>query len=138
PGAIPAANRGSEPRGFSGLAALQPARLRKLYFSERVEDPKRPRQTTSYFLTAGDAVPKAFDMNFTKPDLTAVQGTVEDWIVENRAQESHVFHIHQLHFQLLERDGKPVAESALRDTIDLPFWDGKSPYPSVKLRMDFR
>ena len=30
-------------------------------------------------------------------------------------------------------------EPALRDTIDLPYWDGKSPdYPTVKLRMDFR
>jgi FtsP/CotA-like multicopper oxidase with cupredoxin domain len=27
----------------------------------------------------------------------------------------------------------------LRDTIDLPYWDGKSAkYPSVKLLMDFR
>jgi FtsP/CotA-like multicopper oxidase with cupredoxin domain len=32
-----------------------------------------------------------------------------------------------------------VNETALRDTIDLPYWDGVSAqYPSVKLRMDFR
>jgi len=32
-----------------------------------------------------------------------------------------------------------VDEPFLRDTIDVPFWDGKSPrYPSVTLRMDFR
>jgi hypothetical protein len=24
------------------------------------------------------------------------------------------------------------------DTIQVPFWDGKGPYPSVKVRMDFR
>jgi FtsP/CotA-like multicopper oxidase with cupredoxin domain len=29
-------------------------------------------------------------------------------------------------------------EPELRDTIELPFWDGKGPYPKVKLRMDFR
>jgi FtsP/CotA-like multicopper oxidase with cupredoxin domain len=64
---------------------------------------------------------------------------VEDWIVENRAQEAHVFHIHQLHFQLMERDGTKIDEPMLRDTVDLPYWDGKSArYPSVKLRMDFR
>jgi hypothetical protein len=31
-----------------------------------------------------------------------------------------------------------VNEPFLRDTINVPFWDGKSKYPSVKLRMDFR
>ncbi len=127
------------PQRFSGLASLQPARQRTLYFSEKFEDPARPKQNVSYFLTAGDATPKVFDMNFTKPDLTVTQGTVEDWTIENRAQESHAFHIHQVHFQLLERDGKPVNESVLRDTIDLPYWDGKAAtYPRVKIRMDFR
>lgn len=124
---------------FEGLASLVPIRQRTLYFSEKAEDPAHPKRNVSYFLTAGDATPKMFDMNATKPDMTAVQGTVEDWVIENRAQESHVFHIHQLHFQLLERNGERVKESALRDTIEIPFWDGKSStYPSVKLRMDFR
>jgi FtsP/CotA-like multicopper oxidase with cupredoxin domain len=138
-GSMPGAPGSQEPQPFSGLTALQPARQRILYFSEKAEDPAHPKRKVSYFLTAGDATPKAFDMNFTQPDLTATQGTVEDWTIENRAQESHAFHIHQLHFQLLERDGKAVHESALRDTVELPYWDGKSAtYPSVKLRMDFR
>jgi hypothetical protein len=38
----------------------------------------------------------------------------------------------------MERDGKAIDGSSLRDTIDLPFWDGKGAYPNVKLRMDFR
>lgn len=38
----------------------------------------------------------------------------------------------------MERDGRRANDSSLRDTIDLPFWDGKGAYPSVKLRMDFR
>jgi FtsP/CotA-like multicopper oxidase with cupredoxin domain len=138
PGTVPPAQIQGPPR-FAGLTSLDPARQRTLYFSEKFDDPAHPKQNVSYFLTAGDATPKVFDMNFTKPDLTAIQGTTEDWMIENRAEESHVFHIHQLHFQLLERDGKPVEESALRDTIDLPFWDGKSTsYPRVKIRMDFR
>ncbi|MGB9258377.1 MAG: Ig-like domain repeat protein, partial [Candidatus Korobacteraceae bacterium] len=61
-----------------------------------------------------------------------------DWTIENRAEEDHVFHIHQIHFRVLEVDGKPVNDGTLRDTIDLPYWDGSGPYPSVKLRMDFR
>jgi FtsP/CotA-like multicopper oxidase with cupredoxin domain len=39
----------------------------------------------------------------------------------------------------MERDGTKIDEPMLRDTVDLPYWDGKSArYPSVKLRMDFR
>jgi hypothetical protein len=45
----------------------------------------------------------------------------------------------QLYFQLLARDPVDALEPMLLDTVDLPFWDGKSaPYPSVRLRMDFR
>jgi len=57
--------------------------------------------------------------------------------VENRAQEDHVFHMHQLHFHVLEVNGKAVNDPASRDTFNLPHWDGSGPYPSAKLRMDF-
>ncbi|MBA3923172.1 MAG: multicopper oxidase domain-containing protein, partial [Nostocaceae cyanobacterium] len=62
----------------------------------------------------------------------------EDWIVENRAQEAHAFHIHQIHFLvLLSPESSEVG--MLRDTISIPAWDGKSTtYPQVRLRMDFR
>jgi hypothetical protein len=40
---------------------------------------------------------------------------------------------------LLEWFGLPVNEPFLRDTINVPFWDGKNPvYPVVKVRVDFR
>jgi FtsP/CotA-like multicopper oxidase with cupredoxin domain len=124
---------------FTGLRNLRPVRTRKLYFSEDREDLRTPGKPAKYFVTLEGHTPAIFDMNFKKPDITVRQGTVEDWIVENRAREAHVFHIHQLHFQLLESDGVDAVEPMLRDTIDLPYWDGKSAqYPSVKLRMDFR
>jgi hypothetical protein len=63
---------------------------------------------------------------------------VEDWVVQNTALEDHIFHIHQIHFQVLEINGQPVNDPAIRDTQDLPYWSGSGPYPSVKLRMDFR
>ena len=66
------------------------------------------------------------------------QGAVEAWTVENRSTEDHVFHIHQLHFQVLAIDGTPVHETEMRDTINVPYWKGEGPYPSVKLLMDFR
>jgi FtsP/CotA-like multicopper oxidase with cupredoxin domain len=121
------------------LSGIAPSQERKLYFSEDRHDLKDPKKKAQYFITVEGRLPKAFDMTFTEPDLIVRQGTVEDWTIENRATEAHVFHIHQLHFEVIERDGKKVREPSLRDTIDLPYWDGKSPeYPSVKLRMDFR
>lgn len=65
------------------------------------------------------------------PSIVVHSGTVEDWVIENRALEDHIFHIHQIHFQVLEANGRPSDDPALRDTIDIPFWDGKGPYPSV-------
>ena len=127
------------PQVFAGLEDITPVRQRKLYFSEDRHDLKDPNKQAEYFITVDGESPKACSMNFQKPDITVRQGTVEDWIIENRAREAHSFHIHQLHFQLLDRDGKQVNEPALRDTVDLPYWDGiSSEYPSVKLRMDFR
>jgi hypothetical protein len=73
------------------------------------------------------------------PNIVVQQGDVEDWIIENRTQELHAFHIHQIHFMLVEWNGVPLDEPFLRDTINVAYWDGKSrQYPSVKLRMDFR
>ena len=111
------------------LSALKPAATRKLYFSETHQDPNNYASPATYFITVDGQKPKAFDMNFSHPNLTVRQGTVEDWTIENRAPEAHAFHIHQLHFQVLERDGKAVHEPSLRDTIDLPYWDGKSALP---------
>jgi FtsP/CotA-like multicopper oxidase with cupredoxin domain len=39
----------------------------------------------------------------------------------------------------MEFFGLTVNEPFLRDTVNVPFWDGKNPvYPRVRLRMDFR
>lgn len=139
PSRMSAAAASAPPRKFEDLTGIAPSRIRRLYFSETRSNPNDPKSPVDYFITLDGKLPKAFDMNFIKPDITVQQGSVEDWIIENRALESHVFHIHQIHFQVLERDGKMVTEPFLRDTVDLPYWDGKNPrYPSVKLRMDFR
>ncbi len=121
------------------LKQVTPVRERKLYFSERPQDPKNPNGPIVFFLTVEGKTPAAFDPSSPEPDITVRQGDVEDWIVENRTQELHDFHIHQSHFQLLEWNGVPVDEPYLRDTINVAYWDGHSRvYPSVKLRMDFR
>jgi FtsP/CotA-like multicopper oxidase with cupredoxin domain len=121
------------------LKEIAPVRERKLYFSETPRDPKNPNSPTQFFITIDGKTPAVFDPSSPNPDIVVNQGDVEDWVIENRSQELHDFHIHQLHFQLLEWNGVPVDEPYLRDTINVAYWDGHSPvYPSVKLRMDFR
>lgn len=121
------------------LGDVKPVRTRKLYFSEKPQDPQNPNSPTIFMLTVEGQPPVPFDPNSRTPNITVQQGDVEDWIIENRTQELHAFHIHQIHFMLLEWNGVPVDEPFLRDTINVAYWDGKSPqFPSVKLRMDFR
>jgi FtsP/CotA-like multicopper oxidase with cupredoxin domain len=52
----------------------------------------------------------------------------------------HEFHIHQIHFLVLQVNGKdvPPSERQWRDTYQVPYWTGPGPYPSIKVRMDFR
>ena len=121
------------------LGNVKPVRERKLYFSEKPSDPNNPKSPTVFMLTVDGQEPVPYDPRSAAPNLTVQQGGVEDWIIENRSLELHAFHIHQIHFMLLDWNGVPVDEPFLRDTVNVPYWDGKSPvYPSVKLRMDFR
>ncbi len=121
------------------LGDAKPARTRLLYFSEKPHDPANPNSPTDFYITVEGQEPKLFDPSNMNPDIVVQQGDVEDWIIENRTQELHAFHIHQVHFMLVEWNGVPLDEPFLRDTINVAYWDGKSrAYPSVKLRMDFR
>jgi FtsP/CotA-like multicopper oxidase with cupredoxin domain len=121
---------------FSGLNQNKSIKKRKLYFSETAGDVVEPEK---FYITLEPNQPKVYDPNFKTPDITVQEGTTEDWIVENRTMEAHAFHIHQIHFLVL--DSSDTSEiGMLRDTINLPTWNGDSntPFPSVKLRMDFR
>jgi FtsP/CotA-like multicopper oxidase with cupredoxin domain len=117
---------------FAQVAADAPDGRRTLYFSESA-----PGQAAAYFITVQGQVPAAYQMG-AAPAIVLHQGTTEDWTVENRTLEDHVFHIHQTRFQTLAINGAPVSDPALRDTINVPHWSGSGPYPSVKLRIDFR
>lgn len=123
----------------AALRNIAPVRVRKLYFSEKPQNPADPKSPTVFFITVEGQTPASFDPGASAPNITVHQGDVEDWIIENRSQELHAFHIHQIHFMLLDWNGVPIDEPFLRDTVNVAYWDGKSPvYPSVKLRMDFR
>jgi FtsP/CotA-like multicopper oxidase with cupredoxin domain len=121
------------------LGAVAPVRTRKLYFSEKLLDPNNPNSATEFYITVDGQKPAPFDPASAAPDIIVKQGTVEDWIIENRSNELHAFHIHQLHFMLLDYEGTPVNEPFLRDTVNVPYYNGRAlRYPSVRLRMDFR
>jgi len=127
------------PPALPWLGNVTPVRVRKLYFSEKLEDPKNPLSATTFYLTVEGQTPAAFDPNSAEPNIIVKQGDVEDWIIENRSNELHDFHIHQLHFMLVDWSGVPVNEPYLRDTVNVPFYvDKMLQYPSVRLRMDFR
>ncbi len=124
---------------YPWVGDVKPVRTRLLYFSEKPSDPNNPNSPIVFMITVDGQTPKPFDPGDLTPNIVTHQGDVEDWIIQNRTQELHAFHIHQLHFLLEDWFGIPVNEPFLRDTINVPFWDGKSAtYPSVRLRMDFR
>ena len=121
------------------LGDVAPVRTRKLYFSEKLTDPKDPNSATEFYITVDGQKPKMFDPHANVADIVTHQGDVEDWIIENRTTELHAFHIHQIHFLLVDWSGVPVNEPFLRDTVNVPYYaDRMLGYPSVRLRMDFR
>jgi FtsP/CotA-like multicopper oxidase with cupredoxin domain len=124
---------------FAGLATAKPTAARTLYFSEVISDPSDPSSPTNFFITVDGATPTLFDPN-NPPAITTTQGAVEDWTIQNRSPENHEFHLHQIHFLLLAVNGVPVppAQQQFYDTIQVPYWSGTGPYPSVKVRADFR
>lgn len=133
--APPVSEKPLQPIKFSGLTEAKATKQRKLYFSEEFGGTNGPIQ---FYITVDGQKQKVFEPN-EKPVITTHVGAVEDWTIENRALETHAFHMHQIHFAVMEVDGKPVQNHDLRDTIEIPFWEGPGhPYHSVKVRMDFR
>jgi FtsP/CotA-like multicopper oxidase with cupredoxin domain len=128
-----------QPR-FSDLQTAKVTMQRKLYFSENDTQ-------TQFFITVDGQKPVVFSADLP-PAVVTTQGSVEDWTIENRAQENHEFHFHQIHFLVLSQDNFPIngsqpvnaIQGQLLDMIEIPYWDGnpKHPFPSVKVRMDFR
>ena len=139
PTIMPIPSSAPNPQQFEGLHDAAVTRHRHLYFSEVISDPSNPASPTNFFITVDGGTPALFDPT-NPPAITTTQGSVEDWTIENRTGENHEFHMHQIHFELLKRNGVPVPETDRQflDVVEVPFWSGKGAYPSVKVRMDFR
>jgi len=119
---------------FSGLAAIKATTTRKLYFSEAALGTNPP---VNFFITVDGQRPKLFTKN-EPPAIVTKVGAVEDWTIENHTSEEHAFHMHQIHFLVMAINGIAVQNPTMQDTFNVPFWDGKSKYPSITVRMDFR
>ncbi|MGA9527190.1 MAG: multicopper oxidase domain-containing protein [Terriglobales bacterium] len=119
---------------FANLATVKPTATRSLYFSEATEGTNGP---TNYFITVQGQTPRVFDPTLPPAIVTNV-GAVEDWTIENRSSEEHAFHMHQIHFLVMAINGKALETPVMQDTVLIPYWNGKMPYPSVRVRMDFR
>jgi len=74
---------------------------------------------------ADTANPNQFTIN-GKPyspdciDTVVTLGDIEEWTIQNTAQEAHVFHIHQLDFQVTEINGQPKPFTGYQDVVTLP------------------
>lgn len=127
------------PQRFEGLDVANVTTKRKLYFSEVISNPADPSSPTDFFITVDGAKPTKFAVG-EAPAIVTNNGAVEEWTIENRSPELHAFHIHQIHFKLLQINGQGVSanDAQFYDDYPIPGWTGSGPYPSIKVKMDFR
>jgi FtsP/CotA-like multicopper oxidase with cupredoxin domain len=104
---IPADSQVPGRQRFEGLETAQVTQESKLYFCEVISNPKDPLSPTNFYITVDGAKPRIFSPE-NPPAIVTKQDSVEEWTVENRAQENHEFHIHQIHFLLEARNGVAV------------------------------
>jgi FtsP/CotA-like multicopper oxidase with cupredoxin domain len=105
---------------FSGLLARRTDTVRTLALAEY---PRPGADDSSDFYIVErkpGAVLKPFMMN-GEPTITTHAGAVEEWIVENWTNELHAFHIHQVHFRVLEINGVALRDPPLVDTVSVPY-----------------
>jgi suppressor of ftsI len=64
-------------------------------------------------------------------DVRVPLGAIEEWTIRNNSDDLHVFHIHQLGFQVVEVNGAPAPFAGPIDTVRVP------ERGEVKLRLAF-
>ena len=80
---------------------------------------------------------KAFKMS-DPPMFVVHTGTVEEWHIANVTTEIHAFHMHQIHFLVIKRNGVPVAHPYWQDTTVIPHRQSPHTPGSLIVLMDFR
>lgn len=121
------------------LLKKKPNSTKKFFFSEEPVDPNDPNSDTKFFITREGDTPVIYSQS-VGPVVVTKKGSIEDWIIENHSGEIHAFHIHQMHFLLLEMNEQKLSmdQSQFLDTVNVDFWQGPGyPYPSIRIRLDF-
>jgi FtsP/CotA-like multicopper oxidase with cupredoxin domain len=142
---------------FAGITSAKPSVTRTVYFDE-IED------GTAFFINASGCVTaegascptQPYGLNTTfdnnnPPAIITTQGSVEKWIIQNRARENHELHQHQIHFKVLSQDNfeingsqqAPGINGQFLDMVEVPFCNASKlpctlPFPQVVALMDFR
>jgi FtsP/CotA-like multicopper oxidase with cupredoxin domain len=110
----------AHPNLFSGLLSRPTDRQRSIALAEYPR-PGTEDQIDFYIVERkAGAVLKPYEMG-DRPAITVKAGTTEEWVIENWTNELHAFHIHQLHFRVLEIDGETVANPPLLDVVNVPY-----------------
>jgi len=110
----------SEPNLFTGLMSRRTDRKRVIALAEYPRPGFEDRTDFYIVERRPGAILKPFKMG-DPPVITVQAGTTEEWIIENWTNEIHAFHMHQVHFRLLEVDGEKVAEPPLLDVVSVPY-----------------
>ncbi len=76
-----------------------------------------------------------FCINNVQTDMSVVNtrvriGCVEEWTINNCAAENHVFHHHQLQFQVVKKNGKDVPFTGWQDTVNLDYRAADKKHPN--------
>jgi FtsP/CotA-like multicopper oxidase with cupredoxin domain len=125
-------------------AAGTAARQRTFAFTEF----QRPKSSkTDFYITEisrPDAVIEPYPMHGAPSSVVEVEAnSVEEWTILNFTHELHNFHIHQLHFRVLESEDKFV-EGRMLDTINVPIalpdanWSAETVVTPGKVRLLMR
>jgi len=121
-----------------------PVRRRIFAFTEyqRAKNSK-----TDFYITEvsrPDVTIEPYPMDGAPSSVVEVEtSSVEEWTILNFTHELHNFHIHQLHFRVLESDDKFV-EGRMLDTINVPValpdanWSPDDPVTPGKVRLLMR
>jgi FtsP/CotA-like multicopper oxidase with cupredoxin domain len=104
---------------FSGLLARRTERRRVIAFAEYPR-PGAVDENDFYIVERKPGAElRPFGMN-EPPAITVHAGTTEEWVIENWTRELHAFHIHQLHFRVLEINGTRMRNPPLLDVVNIP------------------
>jgi FtsP/CotA-like multicopper oxidase with cupredoxin domain len=127
---------------FGDLANAKVDTHRDLYFSEYFQAfGFHEKEAATFFITVDGDKETLFDPN-NPPAIVTTQGSVEEWRIENRTQELHGFHMHQIHFLVTAINDVPIPKDKqqLYDVFTVPYWSGRpsDPYPSITAKLDFR